>query len=88
MTMACVVTGFLATVVAAEGSQQNARQGADYDRLSASRLQCVVGNNAALGEHRAWYNGLFSVRASDADASPFVVQYAGLNGDAAATYLH
>ena len=79
MTMACVVTSFLASVVAAEGSQQNARQGADYDKLSVSRLQCVIGNNAALGEHRAWYNGLFSARASDADASPFVPQYAGLN---------
>jgi hypothetical protein len=47
--------------------------------LSVSRLQCLVGNNEALGEHRAGYNGVFWMTSPDCDASPFVPRFAGLN---------
>lgn len=51
----------------------------DYDEFKVSHLCCVIGNNAALGPHNAWYNGIFSMRSPDEDVSVFVPAYAGLN---------
>jgi len=76
MTFVCIATGLMASMAAAA---DNGSQGVDYDKLAISQLQCVIGNNAAMGEHCARYNGLFNMRAAGADASPFVPQYAGLN---------
>ncbi len=52
---------------------------ADFGAFSVSQLQCVIGNNAAAGEHRAGYNGVFQLKAPDAPKNAFVPLYAGLN---------
>jgi hypothetical protein len=55
------------------------REGVDYAVMSVARLRCTVGNNKALGEHRAWYNGVFSLLSPDCPETPFVPFYSGLN---------
>jgi len=47
--------------------------------LQAGELTAVVGDNAAAGEHRAGYNGLWSLCHSAGSRSLFVPQVAGLN---------
>ncbi|HEO71576.1 MAG TPA: hypothetical protein ENN80_09955, partial [Candidatus Hydrogenedentes bacterium] len=53
--------------------------GVDCATFEASQLQCVIGNNAERGEHRAGYNGVFALHAAADDESAFVPFYAGLN---------
>ena len=53
--------------------------GVDFDTFQAERLTAVIGNNAATGEHRQHYNGLFSLSAPEDAENPFVPLYAGLN---------
>jgi hypothetical protein len=65
--------------MAAIAFAQDGRDGIDYATYSASRLRCVIGNNAALGTHRAGYNGLFSLSAPDQSESVYVPLYAGVN---------
>ncbi len=52
---------------------------ADYVVLRAAQLECTIGNNKSLGEHRGGYNGVFAMRAPGQEESPFVADYAGLN---------
>jgi len=59
--------------------QEDGREGVDYAVMKVSRLQCTVGNNRALGEHRAWYNGVFSLVSPDCQETPFVPFFSGLN---------
>lgn len=59
---------------AAEGVENT-----DYATFKAERLTAVIGNNAAAGEHRALYNGVFSLSAPEESVNPFVPLYAGLN---------
>jgi hypothetical protein len=67
-------------VFAAEGPPQvPGEAGKDYDSFKVSRLECVIGNNMAMGEHRAWYNGVYSIKSPDQADTPFVPLYAGLN---------
>jgi hypothetical protein len=47
--------------------------------LSAGDLTAVVGDNSAGGEHRAGYNGIWSLRHSACPRDLFVPAYAGLN---------
>lgn len=47
--------------------------------LTTSELTAVVGDNEAHGEHRAGYNGVWSLTSVHAPASCFVPAYAGLN---------
>lgn len=47
--------------------------------FAVSGLRCVIGDNEALGEHRAGYNGVFGIVTADEPTSPFVPLYAGLN---------
>jgi len=72
-TMAILAVAF-ANVPAEETIDMN-----DCGELAVSGLRCVIGGNAALGEHRAGYNGVFGIRAPGIDESPFVPLYAGLN---------
>lgn len=51
----------------------------DFGHFKVSQLECTIGNNAGMGEHRAGYNGVFALRAPGESASPFVPLYAGLN---------
>lgn len=51
----------------------------EFAEFKASRLVCVIGNNAEDGEHRAGYNGIFRMRSQKEPVSPFVPAYAGLN---------
>jgi hypothetical protein len=51
----------------------------DYAPFQTSQLRCVIGNNAAMGEHAAGYNGVFALRWGDAGENAFVPAYAGLN---------
>jgi hypothetical protein len=52
---------------------------ADHDTFRISRLVCTIGNNAAAGEHRAGYNGIFRMVAPGAEESVYVPAFAGLN---------
>ena len=52
---------------------------ADFDTFRVSRLECVIGNNAASGDHRAGYNGVFRITTPGQDASAYVPAFAGLN---------
>lgn len=47
--------------------------------LKAGDLTAVIGDNSAKGEHRAGYNGLWSLRHSAGNRSVFVPAVAGLN---------
>ncbi len=69
----------LLTAAVSAPEAADGREGADYDVLEVSRLRCTIGNNRALGEHRAGYNGVFSISSPDCDETPFVPLYAGLN---------
>ncbi len=51
----------------------------DFAEFRASELICTIGNNAADGEHREGYNGVFRMRSPNEPVSPYVVRYAGLN---------
>jgi hypothetical protein len=51
----------------------------DFGTFRVSQLQCVIGNNAAAGEHRAGYNGIFRMTAPGAPESVFSPAVAGLN---------
>jgi hypothetical protein len=51
----------------------------DSDTFRASRLTAVIGNNAAAGEHRAGYNGIFRLTGPGSDESAYVPAVAGLN---------
>ncbi|MBW7862841.1 MAG: hypothetical protein H3C30_00335 [Candidatus Hydrogenedentes bacterium] len=71
------MTVITATVLIMCGMQSGTA--ADFGAFSVSQLQCVIGNNAAAGEHRAGYNGVFQLTAPDAPKNAFVPLYAGLN---------
>src|SRR4029453_11698985 len=49
------------------------------DTFRTSRLTAVIGNNAASGEHRAGYNGIFRLSAPGMDPSVYVPAFAGIN---------
>jgi hypothetical protein len=51
----------------------------DFDTFRVSQLTCVIGNNAASGEHRAGYNGVFRMTAPGEAQPVFVPAVAGLN---------
>lgn len=50
-----------------------------HDSFRISRLHCVIGNNAASGEHRAGYNGIFQMRVPGTEESVYVPAFAGVN---------
>lgn len=50
-----------------------------HETLSCGDLEAVIGDNAAHGEHRAGYNGVWSLKHRTADRSLFVPGVAGLN---------
>jgi hypothetical protein len=58
---------------------QDGKPGVDHDSFRVSRLQCTIGNNASIGEHRAGYNGIFRLTAPNADESACVPTLAGIN---------
>ena len=50
-----------------------------HETFQAGDLTAVIGDNSADGEHRAGYNGVWSLRHRLADRNLFVPAYAGLN---------
>ncbi|MBM3853332.1 MAG: hypothetical protein FJ399_09265 [Verrucomicrobia bacterium] len=74
----CLVLALL-TGIAIPPAARAGEPAADFDTLQVSRLVCVIGNNAAAGEHRAGYNGVFRLHAPGESTSAFVPAYAGLN---------
>jgi hypothetical protein len=78
MNLVTLASGILASML--HVADTPGTQGAvDYAEFRVSRLRCVIGNNMAVGEHHAGYNGVFNLYAPDLDESPFVPAYAGLN---------
>jgi hypothetical protein len=69
----------LVALAGAESSENAGRPGVDFGEFSISDIRCVIGNNAAAGEHRRGYNGVFEIRHAGDTVSPFVPLYAGLN---------
>lgn len=53
--------------------------GSGFATLEAGDLTAVVGDNSAAGEHRAGYNGVWSLRHAAGARSVFVPAVAGLN---------
>ena len=55
----------------------------DFAILKSDELEVVIGNNKSLArhgkQHRAGYNGVFSISSVSQHESPFVPAYAGLN---------
>ncbi len=51
----------------------------NFHRYESRKLSAVIGDNAALGEHKARYNGIYSLTTPKLKVSPFVPDYAGLN---------
>lgn len=74
-----VATAILSLAVAIPAAQTAGTGGADFDTFRVSRLECVIGNNAAAGEHRTGYNGLFRLTAPGGAPTAFVPTFAGLN---------
>jgi hypothetical protein len=58
---------------------QDSKPGVNSGTFRVSRLVCVIGNNAAAGEHRAGYNGIFRMTAPGSEESVYVPAYAGVN---------
>jgi hypothetical protein len=50
-----------------------------HEELAAGDLTVVIGDNAADGEHRAGYNGIWRMKHSAQPETPFVPTVAGLN---------
>lgn len=53
--------------------------GVPHTQIKAGDLTAVIGDNGAQGEHRAGYNGVWSLKHRACTRSPFVPSYAGLN---------
>ncbi len=51
----------------------------DYGEFRSAELRCIIGNNAAMGDHRGGYNGVFRLTSIHQSESIFVPAYAGLN---------
>lgn len=47
--------------------------------LRVERLTCRIGDNRALGSHRAGYNGIFSMASPDQAENVYVPAFAGIN---------
>ena len=54
-------------------------EGANFHRYETPTISCIIGDNAALGEHRNRYNGIYQLTTPTLKESPFVPFYAGLN---------
>lgn len=54
-------------------------EGVNYHRYETPAITCTIGDNAALGEHRNRYNGVYALTTPALKESPFVPLYAGLN---------
>jgi hypothetical protein len=68
-----------AAAATAQAQHTEGKAGMDYAEFSVSRLTCIIGNNASLGEHKARYNGVFSMSSPDQSETPYVPFYAGIN---------
>jgi hypothetical protein len=67
----------LATLLAVLGA--DGVEGTNFHRYESRKLSVVIGDNSALGEHKARYNGIYSLTTPKLKVSPFVPDYAGLN---------
>ena len=76
------------TIAAAEAPQRTANPRGvatdhDFAVLKSDQLEVVIGNNTSLKrngtEHKAGYNGIFSLKSTAQAESPFVPAYAGWN---------
>jgi len=67
------------TAAVAIGSSARAATPESHTVLRAGDLTAVIGGNAAYGQHRAGYNGVWSLRHAKGARSLFVPALAGLN---------
>ena len=76
----CLLTLLVDGALAAEASPAaDGRSGTDFVDLHVGHLTCRIGNNRALGNHRARYNGIFSMVSPDQEENLYVATYARLN---------
>ncbi|HEX71847.1 MAG TPA: hypothetical protein ENN65_00810, partial [Candidatus Hydrogenedentes bacterium] len=71
------MVSFAAAFVASIGLQSAAD--VNYGVFSTEALRCVIGDNTAMGVHRAGYNGVFELTIPGSARNVFVPHYAGLN---------
>jgi hypothetical protein len=69
----------LSAAAAVAGSSVRAESQASHTLLRAGDLTAVIGDNSAQGQHRAGYNGLWSLQHEKGSRSLFVPAVAGLN---------
>lgn len=74
-----MLSGLILSATTLLSTAGTGQENADFASFEVSRLRCVIGNNAAHGEHDAWYNGLFELRAPEQNETAFVPAYAGWN---------
>jgi hypothetical protein len=74
-----VKTTLVLLTISLSAYAQEGRPGVDHDTFRVSRLQCTIGNNTAMGEHRTGYNGIFRLTAPNVDQSAYVPTVAGVN---------
>lgn len=67
----------LATLLAVLGA--DGIEGTNFHHYDTRKIDLVIGDNSALGEHKARYNGIYSLTTPKLKDSPFVPFYAGLN---------
>lgn len=54
-------------------------EGANFHHYDTRKIDVTIGDNSALGEHKARYNGVYNLTTPKLKVSPFVPDYAGLN---------
>ncbi len=69
----------LLTVAALSLLNADGVEGKNFHRYKTPAITCTIGDNAALGEHRNRYNGIYALTTPTLKDSPFVPAYAGLN---------
>jgi hypothetical protein len=72
-------TLMLTLLAAGAFSEVKIMQPENHASFETNGLRAVLGNNAAMGNHRERYNGVFNLFLPGMTESPFVEDYAGLN---------
>ncbi len=73
------IRGSVAATIGSQIAAASSDSKHSHVSLQAGDLTAVIGDNSALGEHRAGYNGVWSLRHAKGTRSIFVPAVAGLN---------
>lgn len=77
--LATAISGWIGTHRISRGFQGESSEKLRHQELRCGDLTAVIGDNSAYQEHRAGYNGVWSLKHREAEKSIFVPGIAGLN---------